>query len=136
MAPKHDEVSQYVIPLVASIQSRRLERLDKYSATKPGNATVGRIADQRVRAGRVDDYLEYRRTVIHPSMEDADGFVGAWVFAMPDDPERLLIYFQWESEDAYAAYFNAPYHLGEITDRVKEMVDGRLGSAQYSIVEV
>ena len=137
-APRHEAVSQYVIPLVRSITSRRYERVEDASVT-PGEedrARVGRISVQQVKADRVQDYLAYRRSVIHPSMARADGFVAAWVLRDVTDPARFAIYLRWASAEAGEAYFHSPHHLGEITDRVKEFLEGSLTTNRYQIVPV
>jgi hypothetical protein len=49
----------------------------------------------------------------------------------------VAIFFQWESDDAADAYFHQPYHLGEITDRVREMIESTLAAgARYDVVPV
>jgi heme-degrading monooxygenase HmoA len=138
IAPRHEEVSQHVIPLVRSITSRRYERADGASATggDEKHARVARISIQHVKANRVQEYLEYRRTVIHPSMARADGFIAAWVLKDVTDPARFAIYLRWASAAAGEAYFHSPFHLGEITDRVKELLEGSLTTNRYEIVPV
>jgi heme-degrading monooxygenase HmoA len=138
VAPRHEEVSQYVIPLVRSITSRRYELVDGASVTAgdESRARVARISVQQVKADRVQEYLEYRRSVIHPSMAKADGFVAAWVLRDVADPSRFAIYLRWTSAAAGEAYFHSPHHLGEITDRVKELLEGSLTTNRYEIVPV
>jgi len=138
VAPQHDEVSQYVIPLVRSITSHRYNVVDAASLTARSEelAHVARISVQKVRADRVEEYLEYRRTVIHPSMAHADGFVAAWVLRDLTDSARFAIYLRWTSTDAAEAHFHLPFHLGEITDRVKELIESPLATARYDIVPV
>lgn len=137
-ARRHDEVSEYVIPLVRSITSRRYELIDDASVTADdeNHARVARISVQQVKADRVQEYLEYRRSVIHPSMARADGFVAAWVLRDVTDPARFAIYLRWASAQAGEAYFHSPHHLGEITDRVKALLEGSLTTNRYEIVTV
>jgi heme-degrading monooxygenase HmoA len=138
VAPRHDEVSQYVIPLVRSISSHRYELMGAASVTSADEsvARVARISFQKVKAGRIEEYLDYRRTVIHPSMEKADGFVAAWVLRDTKDPARFAIYLRWASAEAGEAYFQLPHHLGAITDRVKELIESPLATTRYDIVPV
>lgn len=138
VAPRHDEVSQYVIPLVRAISSHRYERVEAASVTARDEsvARVARISFQKVKAGRVEEYLDYRRTVIHPSMVKADGFVAAWVLRDTKDPARFGIYLRWASAEAGEAYFHLPHHLGEITDRVKELIESPLVTTRYDVVPV
>lgn len=137
-APRHEEVSEYVIPLVKSITSRRYERVDGTSVTvgDENRARVARISIQQVKPGRVDEYLDYRRSVIHPGMAKSDGFVGAWVLRDVTDPARFAIYIRWISAEAGDAHFNSLFHLGEITDRVKDLLAGSLTTNRYQIVPV
>jgi heme-degrading monooxygenase HmoA len=137
-APRHDEVSEYVIPLVRSITSKRYELVENASATAgdEGRARVARISVQQVKADRVQEYLDYRRSVIHPSMARADGFVAAWVLRDVTDPARFAIYLRWASARAGEDYFHSPHHLGEITDRVKALLEGSLTTNRYEIVAV
>lgn len=137
-APQHDEVAEHVIPLVQSITSRRYERIDDTSVSRAdeASAAVGRISVQEIKPGRMDEYLAYRREVIHPSMEEADGFVGAWVFRDLEVADRLAIYFQWADDASAEAYFNLPFHLGEITDRVRELLAGRLSTDRFDFVQI
>jgi heme-degrading monooxygenase HmoA len=138
VAPRHEEVSQYVIPLVRSITSRRYERADGASVTggDETRARVARISIQQVKANRVQEYLEYRRTVIHPSMARADGFIAAWVLRDVTDPARFAIYLRWGSAEAGEAFFHSPFHLGAITDRVKDLLEGSLTTHRYEITPV
>ncbi len=137
-APRHDEVSQYVIPLVRKISSRGYVREDAASTTggDPAKAQVGRISIQDVVADRVEEYLDYRRTVIHPSMAAAPGFISAEVLRDLEIPNRFAISFRWESDEAGEAYFHTPFHLGEITDRVRELLSSRLSTNRYDVVAV
>jgi heme-degrading monooxygenase HmoA len=138
VAPRHEEVSEYVIPLVKAIASKRYERVDDTSATAGDErrARVARISIQQVKAGRTREYLDYRRSVIHPHMERADGFVAAWALRDLTDPARFAIYLRWASVEAAEAFFHLPVHLGEITDRVKELLEGSLTTNRYQIVPV
>jgi heme-degrading monooxygenase HmoA len=113
-------VSQYVIPLVRSITTKRYERVEEASVTSrdEGVARVARISIQRVKPGRATEYLDYRRTVIHPNMAAAEGFVAAWVLRDATDPARFAIYLRWASAEAAEAHFHQPLHLGETTGRV------------------
>jgi heme-degrading monooxygenase HmoA len=135
-APAHDEVSKFVIPLVRRIMSRGYVREDAASTTSsgPASAMVGRISIQDVVADRVQEYLDYRRTVIHPSMAAAPGFVSAEVFRDLEQANRFAISFRWESDEAGEAYFHMPFHLGEITDRVRELLSNRLSTNRYDVV--
>ena len=85
VAPRHDEVAEFVIPLVRSITTTHYERIEDASTTAApeSSAQVARISIQDIEPGRVDEYLAYRRDVIHPSMQSADGFVSAWVRLLP-----------------------------------------------------
>jgi heme-degrading monooxygenase HmoA len=138
VAPRHDEVSQYVIPLVRSITIKRYERVEEASVTSraEGGARVARISIQRVKPGRAAEYLEYRRTVIHPNMAAAEGFVAAWVLRDATDPARFAIYLRWASAEAAEAHFHQPLHLGEITERVKALIESPLATSRYDIVPV
>lgn len=137
-AARHDEVSEYVIPLVRSITSRRYELVEDASTTAGDErrARVARISVQQVKANRVQEYLDYRRSVIHPSMARAEGFVAAWALRDLTDPARFGVYLRWESAQAGESYFHSPSHLGEITDRVKELLEGSLTTNRYEIVPV
>jgi heme-degrading monooxygenase HmoA len=139
VAPVHDEVSEYVIPLVRSITSKRYERVEAASITHAdeSRARMARIAYQQIKPNRMQEYLDYRRDVIHKSMSDAAGFVSAWTFRDAADPNLIAIFFQWESDEAADAYFHQPFHLGEITDRVTEMIDSKLiAGARYDVIPI
>jgi heme-degrading monooxygenase HmoA len=137
-APRHEEVSEYVIPIVKSIAGRRYHLIDDASTTAgdESRARVARISVQQVKASRVHEYLEYRRSVIHPSMAKADGFVAAWVLRDVTDAARFAIYLRWASAQAGETYFHSPFHLGDITDRVKALLEGSLTTNRYEIVAV
>ena len=138
VAPRHDEVSQYVIPLVRSITGKRYQRVEEASvtATDERSARVARVSIQQVKADRIQDYLDYRQTVIHPSMAKAPGFVAAWVLRDITDRARFAIYQRWASDETSEAYFHLPFHLGEITDRVKELIESPLATNRYDVVPV
>jgi heme-degrading monooxygenase HmoA len=138
VAPRHDEVSRHVIPLVRSITTKRYERVEEASLTAgdEGRARVARISMQRVRPDRIGEYLDYRRTVIHPHMAAAHGFIAAWVLRDATDHARFAIYLRWTSADAADAHFRQPFHLGEITDRVKALIESPLATSRYEIVPV
>ena len=74
--------------------------------------------------------------MIHPSMAKADGFVAAWVLRDVADPARFAIYLRWASAANGEEYFHSPHHLGEITDRVKELLEGSLTTNRYEVVPV
>lgn len=138
VAPRHDEVAEYVIPLVKSITTNSYERIEDASVTAaPASAArVARISIQDIKPARVNEYLAYRRDVIHPSMESADGFVSAWVLRDVERAARFAIFFRWRDDDAAETYFHDPYHLGEITDRVRELLAGSLSTERYDILPV
>ena len=110
VAPRHDEVSDYVIPLARSIMSKRYQRVDEASLTHAdeSQARMARIAYQHIKPERMQEYLNYRRDVIHPSMAAADGFVSAWTFRDVTNPNMVAIFFQWESDETADRTFISP----------------------------
>jgi len=131
-------VSQHVIPLVRSITSKRYQRVEEASVTAADerSARVARVSIQQVKADRIPDYLDYRQTVIHPSMAKAPGFIAVWVLRDAADRARFVIYQRWASDEASEAYFHLPFHLGEITDRVRGLIESPLATNRYDVVPV
>ena len=130
IGPQHDD---RVVAVRAGI-----ERVEDASTTAApeSSAQVARISIQDIEPGRVDEYLAYRRDVIHPSMQSADGFVSAWVLRDIERDTRFAMFFRWRDNIAAETYFHDPYHLGEITDRVQELLAGTLSTERYDIVSV
>jgi len=121
-SPLHDEVRDRVADVVQGMEHGLYERLDDGSIQvgAPETAAMWSIGTHEVVAGRRPDYLASRREVSNPDFEKAPGFVGYAVHAVPDDENRFLNVFQWESDAAADNYYASPSHVDVVYQAVAQ----------------
>jgi heme-degrading monooxygenase HmoA len=113
-------------------------RLEDISVTVGVPAAAGMVAIgiHHVSGGRIQEYLARRRDIVHPSMSNADGFIGCWVLTDPDDPSTFICLFWWRDDAAVDTYSNIPEHRGPVYNAVRSVTEGPIASTRYDVVPV
>lgn len=134
----HVELNGNLNKVVSSSAYRLFRRIDGSSVTigTPMATGMAAIGIHHVSGGRTQEYLARRRDIVHPSMSQAEGFIGTWVLADPDDRDSFTCFFQWESDMAADTYYDSPEHRGPVSNSVTSLCDGSVASIRYDVVPV
>lgn len=77
---------------------------------------VGRI---RLRPGKHEEYLTWRRDAVFPYMGRHEGFISSTLLTVPDEPDQYVIVNKWRDEESYEAYLRNPRE-SELRTEAKE----------------
>ncbi len=97
--------------------------------TEPAFVWAGRV---RVKQGKREEYLDWRRDAVNPLMASHEGFVSATVLTT-EDPDEYVILTKWTSPAAMESYQANPREADLRTEArellehlVKEELQGRV----------
>jgi heme-degrading monooxygenase HmoA len=135
-SPERDETPADVAHLVQALEYSLYGRHDDCSVTvgDPAAAGMCSIGVQRTISGRGRDYLDRRRDIANPSVQEAPGFVGVSVYSAPHQEDAFMVFFQWESDAAADAYYASPEHAGPVYDAIAGVLAHRPGSRRYDVL--
>lgn len=135
-SPQCAALAGATLHLVRGLNDCLYQRVDDVSITvgDPHTAVMCAIGLHSVVPGRGDEYLARRRDIANPSMRKAPGFVGISTYVDSHEPDRFLVFFQWESDATADAYYATPEHTGVIYDAINEVLTEPPSSRRHDVL--
>lgn len=93
------------------------------------------VSTHCVKTDQVKTYLSLRKTSVHPSMAEFDGFISSNAMGSLDEPYAFLIVNSWASKDAASKYGTSEVHF-TLRDQVRALLSEHSGTREYTLVEL
>jgi 4-oxalocrotonate tautomerase len=93
------------------------------------------VSRVKAASGRAEEYLEYRKQDVHPTMGRMPGFQAAFVAKDRDDDQRFLLFNRWDSEAAWRNYQGTKEH-DDLRAKIRTDLTEEMDIERYALVDL